>query len=98
MSNYNVINLNGVREVTGAIGTWAAPNSVTCSDYAVTHISVYSTGGNSTFTVNFMSGSMVLADGVGYDISLPAPTTGVTLALTAIDATTSFMYSIVGVK
>lgn len=98
MTVYNVVNMAGIAEITGNIGTLAAPATVDCTAYSVKQINVFSSGGNSTLTFSFLTGTLILPDGASYSIDLPLPISGFSFTLTAIDPGTSCLYSIVGVK
>ena len=97
MTEYNVTNMNGATKITGNIGSWSAPDSITCDAYNVKQINVFSSGGNSTLTFGFLDGTLVLPDGASYNIDLPMPISGVTITLSAIDVNTTLFYCIVGV-
>jgi hypothetical protein len=98
MTVYNVVNMNGIAEITGDIGSWNAPDSITCDTYSTKQINVFSNGGNSTLTFSFLTGTLILPDGASYNIDLPLPLSNFTLTLSAIDPGASLFYCIVGVK
>ena len=96
-TNYNVVNMEGIRQITGDIGSWtSAPSSITCDSYNVKQINVFSIGGNSTLSFGFLNGTLVLPDGASYNIDLPTAISGVTITLSAIDPGTTLFYCIVG--
>jgi hypothetical protein len=98
MTTYNVVNLSGIAEITGNIGTLSAPATVDCTAYNVKQINLYSSVGSSTITFSFLTGTLILPAGESYSLELPLPISGCSIELTALGVGASLLYAIVGVK